>query len=165
MSEGTVYYHLYLTSSREIKEGDWFRCASSIKKCVRIDFYRAGLSSLYDEKGAEWFSDDSQKIEAATDKGLGVPLIPRSFVEQWASTQGKIDQVKIKMNWYWSADKPEDKWLGPEIASNETEVIILPTKDSWNREGVKDIYEQYRKYYMSSKANNLPFDEWFDKKY
>lgn len=137
------FYHLYFCSDREIKEGDWFIYGD---KPTRLD---KGTGEVF-----------SKRIEATTDKSLGLPLIPESFVKEWVEKQGKIEYVYIKMT-----NRPPmmSTNLGEFIPSENAngEVIILPTKDSWNREELKA--ELFRLWEPGDYP--LTFDEWFDKNY
>lgn len=157
------YQHLYLTSSREIKEGESYY--DKERGVIDRAFYtfKSGLIR--------------RKVEATTDKSLGLPLIPQSFIEEYVQKQGNIDKVKIKMTWvydYTSLDQQQAQELSYEereaykvyspslIKSTKNEVMILPIKDSWNREEIKAIHKAYINDDMSDVGL---FDKWFDKKY
>lgn len=168
------HQHLYLVSDEEIKEGDWFRSASSIVKCVRREVYRPttaqkSVNSLYDDQGREWFSDDSQKVKSTTDKSLFLPLIPSSFIEEYVAKQGNIAKVKIKSIISFNGDFIP-YWKFPEI-----EIIILPMEDkTYSREEFKsEMYKAWVESAAKERNNTNPltfpnaiyFSQWFDKEY
>lgn len=136
--------HLYLVSDGEIKKYEWFY-ASDRRSIYKNEWDNA--SALKEE------FPFYHKIEASTDTLLGLPLIPQSFVEKYASKQGKIEKahVLIGLN-----HKPIKK-----IDTNE--VTILPIKDSWNREELKTITKEA--FFLFNQANESVFNEWFDKNY
>jgi hypothetical protein len=148
-----MHQHLYLVSDREIKEGDWVLATDENHVRVIAPFQFG-------------FKQGEQKVEATTDKSLGLPLIPQSFIEEYVQKQGKIDKVKIQMeNW----EPKIQSILGPQqdneyLPKSEQEVIILPIKDSWNREEVRHIaMKAWGVGFVYGKDKE--FGEWFDKNY
>lgn len=146
--------HLYLTSSREFSYDNW-----SYSK-IHAQVTRWGKHKP---------PHDSVRIEATTDKSLDLPLIPQSFVERFVEAQGKIDKVGIKMKQYEATFISKGGYK-PEITSNQ-EIIILPIKDSWNREELKQAYEDgvregvKYKQFSQWETQGWTFKEWFDKNY
>lgn len=104
--------HLYLISEEEIKEGDWYYWISHSEpmKC--------------DKRGAIQ-RKNCFKIVSTTNKSLGLPLIPESFIKLYVEKQGKIDKVRVQTT--------RDSWGNntkcPVIDSGSGEVIILPIED------------------------------------
>ena len=93
-----TFYHLYITTDEEIKEGDW---------CICLDFNRVFHAS--GEVGREKFLN-SRKIIATTDPKLhtneiveedmhmykkSLPQIPQSFIEEYCKAGG-IDEVLVE---------------------------------------------------------------------
>lgn len=144
MTCGYKPQHLYLTSSREIKEGDWY--------------YNPIVGTIHKSVGGR-YDKMFKKVEAATNIASGLPLIPQSFVEQWVSKQGKIDQVKL------SVAENGNLWLtGNPYNTPSGEVLILPIKDSWNREELKIAC--FKTWELFTTASGfIDFNEWFDKNY
>lgn len=147
--------HLYLVSDREIKEGDWDYLPSTGK--IRK---RHSLTYTY--------IPGERLVEATTDKSLGLPLIPQSFIEEYVQKQGKIDKVKIKL--------PETMGCGnyevfEYLKTLPYEVIILPIKNSWNRENMQQAFEAGYEHgvdvneHTYTLAETPDFDKWFDKTY
>lgn len=140
--------HLYLTSSREFSYDNW-----SYSK-IHAQVTRWGKHKP---------PHDSVRIEATTDKSLGLPLIPQSFVKQWVSMQGKIGKVRVMLS--GSGE------LYLQSGVNDGQVIILPIKDSWNREELKQAYEDgvregiNYKQFSQWETQGWTFKEWFDKNY
>lgn len=151
---------LYLVSNREIKEGNFYY--HTITKTVEKAIHCQGKST-----------HPYPKVEATTDKSLGLPLIPESFIKEWVEKQGKIEYVYIRMEDKWDEINgivPNGNPMLCQEGPNRT-VIILPTKDSWNREEVKEIaraafYYGIERWQAMGEGRNIPtLDEWFDKNY
>lgn len=138
--------HLYLISDQKIKLFDW-----AISDGVVVKY-----------NGLHWYEIGDKKIEATTDPSLGLPLIPQSFIEKYVKKQGKIDKVKIAYN----NNRSINNRNGLVLTENK-EVIILPIKDSWNREEVKAVLHA-RDRWLAEKLKSdryYPANEWFDKNY
>lgn len=147
--------HLYLVSDREIKEGDyyWNSISGSIHKNLCSD------SSNWDKL--------FKKVEATTNISANLPLVPKSFVEEYVGRQGKIDTLKLE---YIPTTGAESIIPPHTLARNElNEVIILPIKDSWNREELRDAMKRAAQRYGSSELQDQfvqsEFNKWFDKNY
>lgn len=148
--------HLYLISDREIKK-DWKGVAykSDVVGKVFKHFYTTNI----------WYND-AKIVEATTDPSLGLPLIPKSFIQEWVEKHGKIEYVYISFSFNDSSDfNSNPQRLLPSIR----EVMILPVKNSWNSEEIKTIYKSFRQDNKESAVIGGPpywtFDEWFDKNY
>lgn len=74
--------HLYFTSSEEIKVGDW-----SIVTYLDTNKQEA----VYNTAGGII----AEKVIATTDKSLGLPLIPQSFIEEYVKSSGEIKEVEL----------------------------------------------------------------------
>lgn len=137
--------HLYLVSDREIKEGD---------KYITYD-------NTICERYASIPLEGSRKVEATTDKSLGLSLIPQSFIEEYVQKQGEIDKVEIKML------GPNRLELNMSVSSALGEVIIFPIKDSWNKKEVLSMFKVLTRHMRENNAfiSEQQFDEWFDKNY
>lgn len=166
--------HLYLVSDREIKEGDWYMNTL------------AGRLHKSNDAGPPPNDGYFKKVEATTDKSLGLPLIPQSFIEEFVQKQGKIDKVKIAYAYDaggkddhgpllqltgWAKHLVEEAGEPIELHKDSVEVIILPIKDSWNKEDMKKAYEDgikegihYNKL-SEWETQGWTFNEWFDKNY
>lgn len=160
------FYNLYLVSDREIGPYEWFYASDhmSINK-------NEWKNSKALKQEFPWY----HKIEATTDKSLGLPLIPKSFIEEYVQKQGKIDKVYIRLECRYGEQQVEiilfDDWdKGPP----REEVIIIPVKDSWNREEVEKIAHYAFNKGVEHGCDNEPilnktddeiFNEWFDENY
>lgn len=87
---GFKWSHLYILSEDEIKTGDFYIDTeiynSGIEMCVSE---RDAMASLLCKEVAP------MKIIATTDKSLGLPLIPQSFVKQYA--KHPVKEVMVEM--------------------------------------------------------------------
>jgi len=127
--------HLYLTSDREIKKGDW---------CIYPNNIVGKLSHPYD--GETLYN--SKQIEATTDATLELPLIPQSFIEEYVAKQGKIDEVMIAMDVFDCTANGVQKTIIDTLTKDDC-IIIVPIKESWTREEVielctKALYDGHR---------------------
>lgn len=100
-------HHLYLTSSEEIKEGDWFLSDDRnhisetpkyrVEQCIAIE--NGWIYGSIDKMGQGHNPDWSKKIVATTDKSLRLPEIPESFIQAYikAYNEGKpITEVLVE---------------------------------------------------------------------
>jgi hypothetical protein len=163
---GTIPQHLYFVSDREGK-GPY----------IDLDDLHDGIR-YPDSEGNMW-NASNKVIEATTDKSLGLPLIAQSFLEGYVQRKGEIKEVWIDMY----DDLPV--CTGPSDLRYH-EVIISPSKDSWNREEIQPLidsiknllgavntpvrrlkfpYEFLDEAIEIAKNTVKPFEEWFDKNY
>lgn len=149
---GWLTQALYLVSDREIKEGDFILHRADYKNNWQLDRYYHKEPT----KTTDW----RKKIEATTDPSLGLPLIPTSFVEEYVQKQGNVDKVYIRVDF----DGVEILNFTGKEKIEDGEVIILPVKESWNREEIKAILLAYENACDIQKVPN-GIDEWFDKNY
>lgn len=162
MALGYQPQHLYLVSDMEIKEGDWCYHRSH-------EPYTVGKASK--QTIMHW---GCKKIEATTDKSLGLPLIPQSFIEEYVQKQRNIGKVYISFEESYQIPDcyDEQQWREESVEEKRKyirkEVIILPVKDSWNREDMKQAYNAgLIEGNRGENKDYIPweFDEWFDKNY
>lgn len=147
-SQTRMHKHLYLVLDREIKEGDYY--IDTLAKHQKV-------WKMYPE-GIDLSLNEMRRIEATTDKSLGLPLIPQSFIEEYVSKQGKINKVYIELENAFEHLSPNDSPIWQVKLDKEDEVIILPVKDSWNREELANAF-------LAGQHSSLSFDEWFNKNY
>ncbi len=139
--------HLYLVSDRKIGYNDWAMFDS-----------KSLAKPSHDENLWGFVSNKMKRLEATTDPSLGLPLIPTTWLEdEWIGKQGEIKDVYIELH--------NDGNISLVLGNAYTgQVIILPVKDSWNREQVKAIaYEAFVR--GSVHKADIAFYAWFDKKY
>lgn len=113
---GYLPQHLYFVSDREIQGYNWVIATdtNTIFKMTCSDIEGAILAkSLHLYK----------VIEATTDSSLGLVSIPYSFIEEYVDHQGKVDYLYISSN--------------VKAYKDHTEVIIIPVKESYNKEELK----------------------------
>lgn len=75
--------HLYICSNKEIKANDWFINKITDKVKQRTPAY---ISIVGDKK-----------IEASTDKSLGLPEPSIDFIRKYIELQGNIEEVMVEM--------------------------------------------------------------------
>lgn len=147
--------HLYLVSDREIKKDNWIWDK-------RDNWFGQADKPMH----PDYIKENYRRVEATTDKSLNLPLIPHSFIQEYVDKQGKIDKVAIQL--YHRGGKEL-------VSAPYNEVIILPIKDSWNREELKtELKMAFAEGYLKAAQKYDPvetihkvgtFDEWFDKIY
>ncbi|MDD5551371.1 MAG: hypothetical protein PHS34_08935 [Candidatus Omnitrophica bacterium] len=133
--------HIYLTSDAEIKKNDYYLIADS-----KEEHYGKVIQAIEDIK----FGIGIRKIEAASDKSLGLPLIPQYLIEYFVEKQGKVDKVMVEMEELGEGIVKFPKLLGDmadyvglnryHIKTNPDNTIIwYPIKDTWTREEVEKL--------------------------
>lgn len=163
-------YDLYFVSEREINKDDWF-CYKHFGEWVGpIRFI--GDSEINNKENINRRPRFYFKVEATTDTDIGLPAISKSFVEKWVQ-QGKIEHVYIELQACCieagynciCEHKGESNWAGQYLIRTNPakQVIIIPLKDSWNREEVIQIIENAVA--ESIPRENLSVREWFNQNY
>lgn len=176
LSNGRIFgevipQHLYFISDRGSKKGEWTLFGNSLNGELKDFIGGKPIKAKYDYGSNGIYNF---KIEATTDKSLGLPIIPESFVEEFVKHQCKSAEVYIKMN--DALDIPDqyipENSKGPIDGWNKREVIIVPCKNSWNREEMKK--EMYNAWVVSADIerdkigifpNAIAFSIWFNKNY
>lgn len=151
---GSINQHLYLTSNREIEEGNWMH--------DKRDNY-VGKASGH-RMHPDYEKAHYRRIEATTDKSLGLPLIPESFIKEWVEKQGKIEYIYIALKDDNSGE------VRKEGRGGEREVTVLPTKDSFTLDDMREAWRNgSNSYYKDEGTGEIidlqTFDEWFSKTY
>lgn len=169
-SGGAIRYYLYITSDKEIKEGDWGTDGKDVNQCTK--------NNIWNFKQAE-----VEKIIATTNPSLGLPLIPESFIKHYTSEYNKgnrIEKVNVEYEITYSGSgtystRVEDivaAGLEPvcilKVDSNNY-ISILPVKDSWTREEVIEFAQSFAFQALGnvgiSKLDRIykyPNQEWID---
>ena len=93
IKKGVTAYNprcLYFTSDREIKKGDWYFVPNQMMGYAHVS------NQEHDENILA--SLNAVKIEASSDYSIDTPVIPLSFVEEYASKEGIIKNIEIELN-------------------------------------------------------------------
>lgn len=145
-----AFYHIYLVSDRVIYGGDWY--------------WNPVTNSISPASG-QGFDKMFKKVEASTNPKTPLPFIPQQWIQDvFVPANGKIETVYLKCNEEGTILLKPTTLLSP---MSGYEVIILPIKDSWNKDEIKALHKEWEE--DSSKPRPLDksmyFDEWLDKKY
>jgi hypothetical protein len=112
-------------------------------------------------------TDTCKKILASTDKELDLPKIPVSFIKELdkikelhnVSLQCFLDYSKIPND--EDMDLPWGAYVEYKLQVNESnEVIIKPSKNSWNRNEILDILTEFETLCSLYQSNK----DWFPQK-
>lgn len=97
--ERISYQHLYFISDDEVKKGDW-----------SLNIISGTLTN--------WIGDSntSHKVIASTDPSLGLPLIPRSYIQEYVNSNGSITDVGLEM---------EEQYPENRIVIRNNEVVVV----------------------------------------
>lgn len=145
-----IRFNLYLVSDREIKEGDW-----AYSETIQVLTF-AGEDT---ESGYSGY----KKVEATTDPSLNLSLIPDSFIEEWVAEQGKIEHVYIRTQFEGPIGGKKEEYVLLNMTGGKNEVIILPVKDSWNKEEMR--VEMLEAFNAGAYIYGDDFDAWFKENY
>lgn len=146
------YYHLHIVDTNaNIEVGDWFMNSDYPQLC--------GVT----EQG--FISD---KIVASTDPSLNLPMIPKNFIEAFASNQGiKIaditffdDKVEITCNdvdLYYTDNSTQKalNWWKNLNSFEQGRLTYLIKDDVYDRLSKKEIEAAYNKYAVSYAIDKL----------
>jgi hypothetical protein len=138
------WYHLYITTDEEIKEGDWYywSVTNTIQKAIKDSLGR--LPKI---------EDGSKKIIATTDKSLGLASPSTSFIEKFVEEYNKGNIITKVIVEYESVEycRPmpmvHQKYYISKVKINpkDNTITIKKVKDSWSREEVIDLLTRYNK--------------------
>lgn len=134
--------HLYLTSDREIKEGDW--CITAYGKLIQFP------------KEPEFAIEHYKKIEATTNSSLwylptkeqriddNIPQIPESFIQAYVKANGDIKEVMIE---YIEANNSFNgvyhEESGDFIKTRPNNTVIISQSKLYTRDEVIGILAKY----------------------
>jgi len=177
--------HLYILSSEEIKEGDWYMYChfgewiiSNSRETLKNE-----TNTLENLNKDDYF----KKIIATTDFELRTPdsgmkagyymkdstPLPRpsdDFIKAFVEKQGKIDKILVEYK------EPYNKLVGSKIGSNighftlteenkyrlkinpDNTINIKPIKDSWNREEVIELMT--KAFYTDCRVWKNKYQDW-----
>lgn len=113
---GYIPQQLYLVSDEEILVGEW-----AYDAVVRDIFTAPTNIKITPGHGG--------KIIATTDKSLGLPLIPESFIKLYVEKNGEIDRVRLKCHQLKPTTLTMDEIRTGLKLTDQSEVIILPIED------------------------------------
>lgn len=157
--------HLYITSSEEIKEGDW---------CINIKLdptkSRPFIKDFKYDSQDVWYrkiiatTDPDLKVYAGYDEdisGMGIYIslsqIPQSFTEEFISEYNKgniITKVMVEYDLFWNNSKFKEQPFPDEFATEKDRIYKLKInkdntisisrndKQSWTREEVIELMEK-----------------------
>ena len=179
----TTYYHLYIISNDEIKEGDWFiGCVNGITKSYKHKLVGGFLPILYPE---------DKKIIATTDSSIRIsswepyhehpqislPQPSQSFINVFVKEYNKGNVITDLMVEYTESlitgsgiefvcldDVDDNGEFIPKINSKDNTITIKRMKDSWNREEVINLLKlQYVEFAAYTTMNLDLRDKWIEK--
>ena len=138
--------HLYLLSDEEIKVGDL---------CYSVNFKGTQFGRMAKESLSEAKRLKVPKVVASTDSSLPVPTFSKSFLEVFVKEYNKgniITEVMVEYEYIPGGriEAAPDIWekgygLQLKVKSDNT-ISIRKIKDSWNREEVDRILEDFSKH-------------------
>jgi hypothetical protein len=120
----TQNQHIYITSSSEIKEGDWCLLDNNV-----------GISNILIFQSLLFYTGRCKKIILTTDQDLindGVQAIDDDFLE-WFVNNPSFEEVKVA-----------DLWKEGNPAAHDSYQIIIP-KDEPKQETLEEAAERYSK--------------------
>lgn len=137
--------HLYFTTDEEIKEGDWY-----IDDCNLIRQAVTSDKDYWDRRPTY------KKIVTSTDKSLGLPQPSQAFIQKYCELGG-IDEVDIELK---SSDL--DYFFGDLKVDSHNTITIHSVKDSWSREEMFQLMDNYQNYLIETDRTVKSFEEWFN---
>jgi hypothetical protein len=186
---GYPSHHLYIISNKEIKEGDW-----TIYSSIATNGQQRVLQNVFGVLGSvigtpAFIKQNCFKIEASTDKSLGLPLIPEGFVRKYC--ESPIEEVMVdtincittchecKHVMYYDAmrcDKCNEelldsntKYVNKVKTDKNNYITITKVKDSYTKEEIKKLFNEFMKedFIDFHKEAGITawdkFDQWIDK--
>ncbi len=136
---GTQNQHLYFTLPQsdleisKIKEGDYVRIGKRIVKAVK-NCGTIGYNS-FNEVAFLYFQKNHEKVIATTDKSLGLPSIPQSFIEYYITEYNKknlIETIEVELEAPKVLDDDIFLDCSYKLKLNNNEIVISETKSNTN---------------------------------
>lgn len=150
-----TYFHLYFISNEEIQVGDLvIGLAAHLNKIYKVKDITHNGNLLQLDPKCEMYPTQFRKIVATTDPSLNLPLIPKSFIEEYVEANGKIDEVEIEAVMVF--DKRQ-----PFVADYQNSVTISKPKETWTRDEVVSLCAYA--YAEGFERNKMSIQEWIDK--
>jgi len=124
-------YHIYITSSEEIKEGDWYlniEEKNGIKNPFYGKLYKANQSIC--KVPLDYLVNNLKKIILTTDPTLiadGIQSISDEFLEWFCSKNGNVDYVEVEERRHFEANK--SKRVNPLNGVYYLHKIIIPQEE------------------------------------
>lgn len=158
LRDNYTFQHLYILSNDPIKEGDLvYNILSGLGKVTEIDKASdfLGVKYLSEQHEVEEDFDNVKKIISSTDKSLGLPLIPESYLPIYikAYNEGKqIAEVELEINEstkYNLDELKEREYMGlkriynkPLLITNPDDSVIIHTKEDrmYSRDEMDDAF-------------------------
>lgn len=124
--------HLYITSDKEIKEGDW---------CIQNDNYLCKITCNQDRT-----QQGLKKIIATTDKSLGLPTVSDGFIKKFIErynagnpiTEVMVEYEEYPITTYGMSDGEPETDTRLKVDKDNC-ITIKAVKESWTREEVSTI--------------------------
>ena len=172
--------HLYITSSDEIKEGDWFIANQAPRYCIRKDSGNYPFVTMQEGEEVKHFHTWRTKIIATTDPELhkdGIDKIGLPFIEKYITEYNKgmmIKEVNVEYphlhtgeiidesypkEFVESLNKPKLRSDGTIIIHKIQEVF---TKEDMNNSFIAGI--KYARDFIKDYATQ-EFETWFEQNY
>lgn len=153
-----IPYHLYILSDEDIKEDDWIVYSNQVLKYSHPTLVVSATA---------WRT----KIIATTDKSLGLPLIPDSFIKKYANKDG-IDEIMVKYETIQTTKDKDYAYYGNNQSNlNYITRLKIASNNTVTIKSTKQIPEEYK--VLAQKAYNkalesvgyspIEFGDWFDK--
>lgn len=132
-----VKQHLYFTSNEEIKEGDYVWWNNGIHKTSSITkmyLHTTSFKEAFFGRQKEYIGILLKpklffKVVASTDSSSGLPIIPESFLKQYVAANGKITNVKLKLDVQTIAGIGVPRKHNLELTANNEVVVAHWTED------------------------------------
>ncbi len=141
--------HIFIINDDEIKEGDLFIALDGTDDIILAD--KIYLDII--EKDKKNNIDISKKIIATTDKSLELPTVSDHFIAYYIEAYNRAKPITDVLVEY------ENDTL--RLFGNA--IFAKTPKNSWNREEVYDIFNEYLNYLIDPNSNKqLTGKEWLD---
>ncbi len=174
----TQNHFLYICSNEEIKQGDWFYTSFEgkdyVHQCSGSPDRRP--DRLLSQNGNYQFTKSNcKKIIASTDKSLGLPSIPQSFIQLYIDKYNKGEKLEKCMVEYGFIEDKDPRIRGYYTAEDEANLILklngneiiiseykekLYTKEEIKQSAVKHLYNKAYSAVGGSVVSLKDIDEW-----
>ncbi len=174
----TKYYHPYLLSDEEIKEGDWFIYDNELHQCdsdMIIGKNNPNSALHFSKKIIATTNPDLWYDRIPNPPCLIIPKLPQSLIEDFVKKQGKVDSVMVEyeedydLQYYqtglgFESAKRIDKPAKIKLTSSG-EIIWSPVEErTYTRDELREAVRKFGNHTWANISDEKE-QEWFDKNY
>ena len=166
------YQHIYIISDEKIENGDWYLSQDGkdikISQCQgkEIPFLSKKIIATTDTSLIsinEQYFDVNKSRKSAVLEQKTLPQIPQKFIQYYIEEYNKSNIItEVEVEYDCDHNQMPSRVIDLLKINLDNTINIKPSKDSWNKEEVKQLCKLAFKYHCdNSRTTSLP-DKWIE---